>query len=179
MEDLLRKKSIEALLFVHGEPLSSREIAKMVKIKEDEVLRILDELKEEYRERGVVLLAHGGNFSFSTHPDVSDVLKDIIAKNLEEPLTQSSLETLSIIAYLGPIAKVDIDEMRGVNSYFTLKSLSIRGLIEKRDWEGGGSLYDITFDTLRYLGITSREHLPAYNDFKERLVNIHKSYSQK
>ncbi|MEK7498334.1 MAG: SMC-Scp complex subunit ScpB [Patescibacteria group bacterium] len=179
MEDVLRKKSVEALLFVYGEPLSSREIAKMVKMKEDEVLRILDELKDEYRERGIILIAHGGNFSFSTHPDVAGVLKDIIAKNLEEPLTPSSLETLSIVAYLGPIAKIDMDEMRGVNSYFTLKSLLVRGLVEKRDQEEKSSLYDITFDALRYLGVTDRKQLPSYDEFKEKLVHIREVFIHK
>jgi len=179
MEDVLRKKSVEALLLVHGEPLSSREIAKMVKVKEDEVLRILDELKGEYQEKGIVILAHGGNFSFSTHPDVAGVLKDIIAKNLEEPLTSSILETLSIVAYLGPIAKIDIDEMRGVNSYFTLKNLSVRGLIQKINQEGRSSLYDVTFDTLRYLGVTDRAELPSYDEFKEKLVHIRENFIHK
>jgi len=175
----LCKKSIEALLFVYGEPLSLREIAKMVGIKEDEVSRVLDELKNEYQEKGIVLLAHEGNFSFSTHPDVSGVLKDIIAKNLEEPLTPSSLETLSIVAYLGPITKVDIDDMRGVNSYFTLKSLLVRGLIHKKDQEEKGSLYDITFDALRYLGVTNRTELPSYDEFKEKLVRIRENFIHK
>ncbi|MBI5421212.1 MAG: SMC-Scp complex subunit ScpB [Parcubacteria group bacterium] len=166
------KKSIEALLFVHGEPLSPHEIAKMVKVKEDDVRVILGELQKEYEEKGIVLVGHGGSFVFSTHPDVAEVLKDIIAKNLEEPLTSSSLETLSIIAYLGPIAKIDIDEMRGVNSYFTLKSLSIRGLVEKKEYEGKSVLYDITFDALRYLGVVDREHLPDFSNFKERLAHI-------
>ena len=72
-----------------------------------------------------------------------------------------------------------MDEMRGVNSYFTLKSLLVRGLVEKRDQDGKSSLYDITFDALRYLGVTDRKQLPSYDEFKEKLVHIREVFIHK
>lgn len=173
MSDLSEKHKVEALLFIHGEPLPIEKIGKVLKMDKEQVRIVLDELREEYKDRGIVLIEHNGRVAFGTHPDSAEVLSTFISKSLEEPLTPATLETLSIIAYLGPISKIHIDEMRGVNSYFALKTLSIRGLVEKNEEvEGRVSLYEISFDALRFLGISRKEDLPSFVEFKERLTQI-------
>ncbi|MDE1970854.1 MAG: SMC-Scp complex subunit ScpB [Patescibacteria group bacterium] len=172
MDTARNKRNIEALLFVHGEPLTLKKIGAVLEISEEEVRRVVDELVHEYAERGIVITEQAGEVAFSTHPATSENVLSFIGRVLEDPLTPAALETLSIIAYCGPLAKIDIDEMRGVNSYFILKNLSVRGLIEKTEDRAKNMVYDITLDALRHLGVSRKEELTSYEEFRTRLNEI-------
>ncbi len=166
------KRNIEALLFIHGEALSLKKIGEVLGVDIGDVQVALQELRDEYKERGIVLLEGAEGAGFATHPDAGVILEGFVAKTLEEPLTPAALETLSIVAYLGPIQKIEIDEMRGVNSHFSLKNLTVRGLVEKGSQDENKTVYDITFDALRYLGVSKKEELPSYMEFRERLLQV-------
>ena len=92
-------------------------------------------------------------------------------EELTEDLTPASLETLSIVSYLGPISRTRIEYLRGVNSSVILRNLMIRGLIERfHDPEhASGFLYRLTFDAMKHFGIQQKEDLPDFPKFQELL----------
>jgi len=102
-------------------------------------------------------------------PENSKYLERLITDDLQEDLTPASLEVLAIIAYKGPISRMEIEEIRGVNSSYTLRNLLIRGLIERRGHpqDSRAYVYEVSFNFLRKLGLKSIEELPEYNSFIE------------
>jgi segregation and condensation protein B len=159
---------LEALLFSYGEPLSVKQIANFLKISEEDVSATLSVLKEKLTdlERGLTLVQAGNSFSLATKPELKEVVAAIVTEELKEELTPAALETLSLVAYLGPVARTDLDYIRGVNSSFSLRSLSLRGLVE-RDTTKGIPHYRLTADSLAHLNLSKPEDLPNYEEFRQ------------
>ena len=88
---------------------------------------------------------------------------------MDTPLTPASLETLAIIAYLGPCNRALIEYVRGVNSTFILRSLMIRGLVERKPdpKRMNTFLYQVSFDFLRHMGLTRQGDLPDYEKYRK------------
>ena len=107
----------------------------------------------------------------ATKPEFNKILEDFVKEEITEDLTLASLEALSIIAYLGPISRAKLEYLRGVNSIVILRSLMIRGLVERfPDPEHpAGFLYQTTFDLMKHLGIPDEKDLPEYEKFQELL----------
>ena len=107
----------------------------------------------------------------ATKPEWNAILESFVKEELTEDLSPASLETLSIISYLGPISRTRIEYLRGVNSSVILRSLMIRGLVERfADPEHpAGFLYRLTFDAMKHLGIQQKEDLPDFAKFQELL----------
>lgn len=162
--------AVEALLFVYGEPLEVKKISKLLNIEEEKTGIALKELEERLKDdkRGLRLIFNGEKTQLATKPEFSGFLENFIKEEFKEDLTPATLETLSLIAYFGPISRAKIDYFRGVNSSFILRNLLIRGLIERAsDIEGErGYLYQLSFDCLKHLGISKIEDLPEYQKFK-------------
>jgi len=96
-------------------------------------------------------------------PENSSLVRDFIKDETTGELTRPSLETLTIIAYRGPISKLDLERIRGINCSLILRNLLIRGLIEaKTDRKKNEIYYNITFDFIRFLGINDVNQLPDY-----------------
>src|SRR3989344_4450492 len=123
--------NIEALLFFRGEPVSKRELAKSLGVKEKEVAEGLSELKEKLAGRGVALLENGEEVELRTAPEASELIETIRREELSRDLGKAGAETLAIILYRNPVTRADIDYIRGVNSTFILRNLLIRGLVER------------------------------------------------
>jgi len=146
--DLVQK--IEAALFYLAEPISVDFLAKMLEVSKKEVLSAVEELTQTLSARGVKLVEHDGEVSLVTAPEFSGLIEKIIKEERERDLGRAGIETLSVIAYRGPVSKKDIEYIRGVNSQYALRSLLLRGLIEKKDSrdDGRSVVYSITADTL-------------------------------
>lgn len=162
---------LEVLLFIYGEPINISDIAKNLNLNEKECFDLIQEydLKLQQEDRGLILLSNNNFFQLGTKPKYSYLIDNLIKKEFNEDLTPASLETLSIILYLGPISKSKIDYLRGVDSGFILRSLMLRGLIE-RFFDQSNShafLYDVSIKLLRYLGVNKKEDLPDYDKFKK------------
>jgi segregation and condensation protein B len=159
---------LEALLFSYGEPMGIPLMAKMLKVKEEEISATLELLKEKLTdsERGLTLVKTGNSFALATKPELKEVVAAIVTDELKEELTPAALETLSLVAYLGPIARTDLDYIRGVNSSFSLRALSLRGLVE-RDTTKGIPHYHLTADSLSHLNLSKPEDLPNYEEFRQ------------
>lgn len=159
------KSKIESLLFVAGRPLNLKKISEEVGGKKDEVKKAIDELIDECKRsgRGVQVMEIDGEYQMSTNPDSSKMVKEFLKDEITGELTRPALETLTIIAYRGPISKPDLEQIRGVNCSLILRNLMIKGLVEaKAADKGGEALYNITFDFMRYLGINKTSELPDY-----------------
>lgn len=169
-ENSILKQQIEALLFISGEPISQKELAKILNKPEEEISIAINELKNDClnQKRGLVIVENDNSYQITTSPETSETIKNYLKDVLKDDLSPASLETLAIITYKGPISRIDIDNIRGVNSSFILRSLSIRGLIDRQidPHRANAYIYKPSFDLLRKLGIENIEQLPEYERFK-------------
>ncbi len=168
--------ALEALLYLHGEPLALKRIAAILDISEADAKSLAEELSSALADakRGLALVRDGEKVQLATKPIFHNILESFVKEQLTEDLTPASLETLSIVAYFGPISRARIDYQRGVNSTFILRSLLLRGLVERfPDPERAQSyLYRASFDFWRHVGVEKAEDLPDYQKFKQLLVQF-------
>lgn len=167
------RAALEALLFIHGEPLTYKKIQTVLEIEKEELEALVAELKAdlESADRGLQLVSDREKIQLATKPEFNGILESFMKEEISEDLTPASLEALSIIAYLGPISRARLEYLRGVNSIVILRSLMIRGLVERfPDPEHPASfLYRGTFDLMKHLGIKEKEDLPDFEKFQELL----------
>ncbi len=166
--------SLEALLFMHGEPLSFKKIREILKFSSlEEVSAIVSEYKNRLRSagRGLTLVEDDEKIQLVTKPAFGPMIEGFIKEELSEDLTPASIEALAIISYFGPISRSRIEYLRGVNSTFILRSLLMRGLIERlQDPKNPNTfLYQPSFDMLRHVGLEKKDALPDYAKFQELL----------
>lgn len=161
--------AVEALLFVYGEPMELKKIARILKAGEVEIRAAIEELARNFEggNRGLKLLVSDDKVQLATKPEFSSILESFVKEEFKENLTPVSLETISLISYLGPLSRSQIEYYRGVNSSFILRTLLMRGLVERYpDPEKSGVyLYRASFDLLRYLGLSKVEDLPEYDKY--------------
>lgn len=166
--------ALEAILFVYGEALKISRIAELLAVTEEEVGKGLSTLKDEMKSqnRGLDLIISGDKAMLVTKPELGEIVQKLVKDEFDSELTPAALETLSIVSYLGPISRAEIDYIRGVNSSFILRNLMIRGLIQKDQTKNldskfsNSTQYDITFDFLRHIGVNSREELPEHEKYR-------------
>lgn len=165
-----RIASLEALLFIHGEPLSIKKIKSVLDLGDadfDEVAKALEE-RLAAGDRGMALLRDGEKMQLVTKPQFGRLLETFVKEALSEDLTPAGLEALSVVTYLGPISRSRLEYLRGVNSSFTLRNLLLRGLIEREpDPQNPHSyLYKASFELLKHLGVKTKQDLPDYQKFQ-------------
>ena len=156
---------LEALLFAVGdEGLSFEEIKEILEIDETKVKSIIEELENVYSDgkRGIELKVLGNKYKLTTKNKYKDYLVKL-SDNVSNTLSKSALETLAIIAYNEPITRVEVDDIRGVNSSQMIRNLISKGFIEdvgKSDLPGKPILYKTTDHFLDYFGLSSIKDLP-------------------
>lgn len=159
---------LEGLLFVVGdEGISLKTICETLNVTETEAKSLLTSLKEEYEksERGIKISYLGDAFKLTTKPEHKEYYKKLIENPETHGLSATALETLAIIAYNGPITRLEIDEMRGVSSLYTIKKLLARDLIKvsgKSEMPGKPNLYSVTNAFLDYFGLATLNDLPKF-----------------
>jgi segregation and condensation protein B len=170
MNDELGKK-LEAVLFYLAEPVSISFLSDNLGVSKSEIKKALDELAEVLKSRGVRIINHNDEVMLATTPEFAGLIEKIIKEERERDLGRAGIETLSIITYKGPVSKKEIEYIRGVNSQWALRSLLLRGLVEKKTSRSDERMvvYNITGDTLRYLGLGSVTELPEYEEMKKQL----------
>jgi len=157
---------LEGLLFVVGdEGLTTNKISEILKIENKEVLELVEKLRAIYssEDRGLALKFLGNTFKLTTKNEHKDYYTALLENEGTNDLSVQALEILAIIAYNQPITRVAIDEMRGVNSGYTMRKLCAKGLIRecgKSDLPGRPNLYKTTNDFLDFFGLSSLEELP-------------------
>ena len=178
-ENLDLVAALEALLFIYGAPMAIVKAAKTLAVSGEELAQIVTDLEQRLAQRksGLVLMQHGETLQLITRPDLATIVEVVIKTDLKGPLTPSSLETLTIVAYAGPIARAEIDYIRGVNSSFTLRSLLLRGLITRTQIGGGTYEYGLSSECLKYFGVAKVADLPGYSEHSEILNRVNE-YSE-
>ncbi|MBU6501133.1 MAG: SMC-Scp complex subunit ScpB [Patescibacteria group bacterium] len=177
MENLEKKLGeLEALLFIHGEPLTFKKISAILDLKSEETGSLVGEFKNRLDgpERGLALVVDEDKVQLVTKSEFNKVAEDFIKEELSEDLSPASLEALALVAYFAPISRSRLEYLRGVNSSFILRSLLLRGLVERLPDPNRQNvyLYKPTFDLLKHLGMKTREELPDYAKFQELLKNF-------
>lgn len=159
------ENKIEAILFFKGEPVSIKKLADILKVEKEEISTAINSLRNILVGRGIVLQELNEEITLGTSPEYSDLIENLQKEDLNKDLSKASLETLSVILYKNGVSRSEIDYVRGVNSGFTLRVLSIRGLIEKISdpKDARRFIYKPSFDLLSYLGINKVEELPDYD----------------
>ena len=160
------ESKIEAILFFKGEPMSQDKLASILKVSKNEIKDAVASLKTSLENRGVVLQEREGEITLGTAPEMSAIIENLQKEELNRDLSKASLETLSIILYKNGANRSEINYIRGVNSSFTLRALSVRGLVEKTidKKDARRYLYKPSFELLSFMGIKSVEELPDYNE---------------
>jgi segregation and condensation protein B len=168
--------ALEALLFIHGEPIAVEKIGKTLKISPAETKELLAEFEKRLgaEGRGLHLISMDDRYQMATKPELNSALEDFVKSELTEELTPASLEVLSIVSYLGPISRSRLEYIRGVNSSFILRNLLLRGLVDRHpDPEYTlAYLYQPSFELLQHLGAKSPKDLPEYEKFKTLLTAV-------
>ncbi len=164
--DLEKLKSvIESILFISGEPVKISRIVKITGASQSEVENAVMDLQGEYAEkRGLVIIKKEDEIQMATSPENAQIIDQLVKSEIQENLSRAALEVLSIIAYRGPITRMEVEAIRGVNCSFTIRSLMMRGLLERVDnpKDNRGYLYKISFEFLKKMGIDGVEKLPDF-----------------
>lgn len=167
-------REIEAILFYLAEPVYYKYLSEMLEVSDEQIEESIDELEQNLNDRGICLIKHNDTISLTTSSDMSQIIDKIIREEREKDLGKASMETLAIIVYKGPVSRKEIEYIRGVNCQFALRTLLLRGLIEKNNKEGNerSFLYSITVDAMMHLGIKDISELPEYNNMRKNIEVI-------
>ena len=161
-------RTLEALLVVAARPLSLEELAAALDDDPERVETALGLLGERYREgrSGIVLERVAGGFAFAAAREAAEACTRLFERPVQRGLSQASLETLAIVAYLGPCSRPEIARIRGVAADSAVAGLIERGLIVEagRDDLGGAVRYRTTPLFERVFGLESLSELPRLDD---------------
>ena len=165
------KSVIESLLFAWSEPLSLYKIAKILDLKPGTVETLIEAMMKEYMEshRGIQIIETNKHYQFGTLKANYPFVEQLCATSKSKGLSNSALEVLAIIAYKQPITKLDIEQIRGVNSEGPLQSLIERDLVEvkgKLEKIGRPQIFGTTDVFLRSFGFKMLSDMPQIEAFK-------------
>ncbi|MDB4991980.1 MAG: scpB [Parcubacteria group bacterium] len=154
--------TLEALLFAAGEAMPKKRIATLLSISPEMLDAAGVELKEELANRGIALIETKDEFELRTSPDAAVIVEAFRKGELSRDLGKAGLEALAIILYQSGATRSEIDWIRGVNSTAAIRSLLLRGLIEREtDSEDKRRVrYTPSIDAYAHLGIRGPEELP-------------------
>lgn len=157
---------IEGVLFYKTEPMKKTALADFFGVSVDELNTALMHLSERLKGGATRLIFTDTTVQLVTAPEISDTIEALKKDELRGDIGKAGAETLAIILYRGPISRIEVDRIRGVNSTFIIRNLLMRGLVERRDHptDSRSFLYAITPTLLAHLGISRREDLPQFAD---------------
>lgn len=165
------KAVLEGLLFVSGdEGISQEQLENVLSLPKEEVEKLIEELKTDYANRGMMIESFGSKFKFVTRKEHAEYYKKLFNNEDNGNLSPSALETLAIIAYNEPVTRVMIDEIRGVSSAHIVRKLVFRNLIQEKgrsNLPGRPILYGVTDEFLDYFGLNSTNDLPKVPEIEE------------
>ena len=169
MDNRELKSTIEAILFASGEPVSAERISLVLGVSKDEIFREAKELADElsFAQRGIRLMRMEESLQLCSAPEYAQSITFALERRKPPKLSQPALEVLAICAYFQPVTRAYVDQVRGVDSSYTMGILLERGLIEacgKLDVTGRPSIYKTTELFLRTMGISELAELPKLPD---------------
>ena len=163
------KGIIEEILYIWGEPIDINDLGKIIfDAEKSEIRKAINEMVDDrnLKSSGLIIKKYEDKYQFATRPDHGKYISNIVKKS-EKNLSNSSLETLSIIAYKQPITRAEIDKIRGVKSQSTIDSLLDKKLIKENgrlDKIGKPIIYITTDLFLKYFNISNLDQLPKIDE---------------
>ena len=169
MDELELKAAVEAMIFASGEPVPAARISLVLGVPEQDVFDCADKLAEEYETegRGIRLLRLDKSLQMCSAPQYARQIARVIEHRAPPKLSPPALETLAVVAYFQPVTRAYVDEVRGVDSSYTVSSLVEKGLIEptgRLEAPGRPTLYKTTEAFLRVMGVSELSELPKLPD---------------
>jgi len=161
--------AIEAILFAAGECVPAARLSLVLGVEESELELYVRQLQQEYEAdgRGMRILRLGDKLQMCSAPEYAPYIAKVLEQRKPPMLSQPALETLAVVAYFQPVTRAYIDQVRGVDSSYTVGVLLERGLIErcgKLDVPGRPSIFRTTAAFLRTMGVSELSELPALPD---------------
>ena len=173
-----KEANLEALLYAAGDNgLEEQNVIEMLEIDGETLDKVAENLQRKLTKNsdsGLQLIHIAHTYKLTTSPQTAKIIEKYFQKDLTKNLSQSALEILAIVAYRQPITRVEIDDIRGVNSSGALQTLVWRGLIKadgKKDAPGHPKLYVTTDYFLQYFNYHSLADLPLIEDFADNDSN--------
>lgn len=172
MDKNKQKAIIEAVLFSMGEAVSIKKLAEVIDADEKTTRALIDEIKTEMDEesRGITINEIGDAFQMCSKTDMYEYLIDLTNNSRRSVLSDTALETLSIIAYKQPVTRLDVEKIRGVDCSHAINKLLEYDLIRelgRMDAPGRPILFGTTEQFLRSFGVKSLEQLPELSQVQK------------
>ena len=163
------KKALESILFVAGDAVSLSDIAGALETDELTLTRITNELAEQMKQaaEGVLLKRVGDKLQLCSNPEYMPYIDRVLQPVKKTRLSQSTIETLAIIAYKQPITRFEIEQIRGVQCNYSVAMLVERGLVMRvgrKKSLGNPMLYATSDEFLRHFSISSLAELPQIKE---------------
>ena len=159
------KGRIEAILFVAGEAVAVRDLARALQTGAKEIRETINNLKDEYdfEQRGFILKRFGDKVQLATRPMYSGDVVRLLQPVQQQSLSQAAMETLAVVAYKQPVTRAEVEQIRGVKCDYSLQSLMLKGLIReagRKDTIGRPILFCTTDEFLSHFGLEDLNGLP-------------------
>ena len=183
MEDNNKVGVLEGLLFVVGDDgLSLNQIMEILEVEKDEAYNLINQLESRYEDKNSGLHIHflGDTFKLTTKKEHREYYEKLLFNEENNSLSNSALETLAIIAYNEPVTRVQVDEIRGVQSAQLIRKLVAKGLVKedgRSNLPGRPILYKTTNEFLDYFGLSNISELPKIDqeEVDDSEVDLYKS----
>jgi len=156
---------LEGLLFISGDEGIELDVVKnILDVNDEELNKVIEDLCQVYssNERGLNIEKFGKKIKLTTKAEHKEYYERLVDEEANSLLSNAALETLAIIAYNGPVTRVEVDEIRGINSSHLVRKLLLKNLIKdvgRSDKPGRPILYNVTENFLDYFGLQSIEDL--------------------
>ena len=166
------KGRIEAILFVAGEAVTVKELARALQAEEKAVKAELNAIRDEYDydQRGFLLKRFGDKVQLATRPLYAGDVIRMLQPVQQQSLSQAAMETLAVVAYKQPVTRAEVEQIRGVKCDYSLQSLISKGLIReagRKDTIGRPILFCTTDEFLSHFGLEGLEGLPPMPEPEE------------
>lgn len=170
------KEVVLSVLFVAGDGIEKDFIAEKLEVSRKEIDKAVEELKKEFTgERGIHIIEYKNKIQLASNPAFAGYIGDVLNPIREKSLTRAALETLAIIAYKQPITKLEIEDIRRVNSDYAVQILMDQNMIEvvgRKDAVGKPLVFGTTDNFLKRFNIKNLSDLPDYEELLERIKTI-------
>ncbi len=169
MDETEIKSTIEAVLFAAGDPVPAARIALVLGVDTNVIFETAKRLADEYSfgQRGIRLVRMGDDLQLCSAPEYVQSITQALERRKPPKLSASALEALAVCAYFQPVTRAYVDQVRGVDSSYTMGLLLERGLIEpcgRLEVTGRPTIYKTTELFLRTMGVADLTELPKLPD---------------
>ncbi|MFA6860186.1 MAG: SMC-Scp complex subunit ScpB [Clostridia bacterium] len=172
---------VESILFISGEGVLISDISEKLGVEIKDIQNAVEKLKTKYSEQsGIQLVSYNNKIQFSSNPQYSNFVESVLNPIREKALTKATLETIAIIAYKQPITRLEIEEIRGVSSDYSVQVLIEHNLIEmvgRKDAPGKPILFGTTDEFLKRFNLPNLNSLPQQEDLMERIKLVKENSS--